>query len=623
MAFDISTARPVSSGGFDISSAQPAIDPNIMANAQAKNPQFIPDPGVGINTFVEPALSLVSGAIAEPVAGLAGLASAPFVGADKAADIVGETREGMTFQPRSAQGKAGQRALGEFVAGGIDAASEALAPIQQASSEVGGGPLFSGDIAFNLTGSPELATLAETTPTLVAELFGVHALRSIKPGTRLLKPDGNPTKLLENRLDKQGLVFNGLTPEARSSIPEFAPKGLIPSSGDAASSVNEAVKQQIKSGARDNSLATLKVVGDNVVPDKAGLEAVRQGFDDGFVQAVKTASPESKSAMSKMLDITQKVGKNRRAALDSRPTDIVGQALSKRIAFIRNQANDAGKELNEIANTKLRGQPLDAQPVVTRLQESLSDLDVELIDGANGVPQPVFKGSLISKDRAAQKAIKDAIDLMSEGGAPDALRFHKLKRQLDNIIDFKKKSAGGLSDAGRNVLKGLRASLNDSIREVNPDYARVNDVLSSSLTALDDFQKVAGTSIDIFGEGSAKAIGQDMRGLMSNRKSRVRLENSVNALDKVASDLGATFGDDIKDLALFANSIEDRFGAVAQTSFKGEIESAINRAGQQGAKATALQAGVERVAKGAEKLRGVNDLNAFRAMRDILRTQEQ
>jgi hypothetical protein len=622
MAFDLSTARPVQQPtGFDISTAQPVqpqIDPNILAQAQQRDPSLIPAPEIGVRTFVDPALTLATGAIAEPVAGVIGAATAalPFTAEGSGAGVADIVREKLTFQPTTAQGQAGLRAVGgvaEKVVGALDA-------VNQFGRDIGVPEVLlrpAADVAFE-QGGPLAGAVVAAIPTAILEFLGLRGLQTLRPGSKLLKPDGRPTKLLENKLDKQGLVFDNLSPEAKATIPEVAPKRLIPGGREVAGPSENILVEQIKSGAKDNALAGLKVVKDQVVPDKAGLEAIRQGFDDGFVQAVKTASPESKSGMKQMLDITQRISKNRRLALDIRPTDVVGNSLSKRITFIRDKATQARKELNNIATTQLRGQSVDGAPVVTKLQESLANLDIELIDGPGGIPEPVFRGSLISKDKAAQRAIRNVIDLMAEGVKPDALRFHKLKRQLDNMIDFNKKSAAGLSDAGRNVLKDIRSSLNESVRAVNPDYARVNDVLSSSLTALDDFQKVAGSSIDIFGEGSAKAIGQDMRGLMSNRKSRVRLENNVNQINQVASDLGGVFGDDIKDLALFANSIEDRFGAVAQTSFKGEIESAITRAGQQGAKATAAEAVIGAVAKGAEKLRGINDLNAFRAMSDIL-----
>ena len=612
IAFD----QAVSRGIITLPSAEPQIDPDILAKAQAKNPQFIPAPeGDVIDAFVEPALAITSAAPAAIAGGVSGLATAPLVGLEGAAEISQNVQEQRTFQPRTERGQAGLRAFGETVLSGLDSVNQFGRDIGLPESLLQ--PI--GDVTFEGTGSPGLATLAVTAQAALLELIGLRGLQRVRPGSRLLRPDGTPTKLLEKTLDKQGLVFNNLTEQAKDSIPAVAPKRIIPGRKEIVPVSEKILVEQIKSGAKDNALATLKVVKDRVVPDAAGVEAVKQGFDSGFVQAAKSASRETKAGMRKMLDIVQRVKSNTRLGLDIRPGNIVGDSLSKRIKFIREQATSARKELDTIASTQLPGQRVDGAPVVAQLQKSLGDLDIELIDGPNGVPRPVFEGSQISKDRTSQRIIRDVIDLMAEGGQPDALRMHKLKRQLDRMIDFRKKSAGGLTDAGRDVLKDIRTSLNQSIRAVNPDYARVNDVMSSSLNALDDFQKAAGTTIDIFGEGSNAIIGQKMRTLMSNNQGRINLENSVNQLNSVAADLGANFGDDIKDLALFANSIEDRFGVAAQTSLKGDIEGVITRAGQQGAKATLVQAGVEKVAKGAEKLRGINDLNAFRAMNELLK----
>jgi hypothetical protein len=621
MAFDPTTARPIQpqAGGFDISTAQPQqevqIDPNILAQSAAFQRQQPPLPiGGPVSAVVEPALTLATGAIAEPVAGIAGLATTAIEGPEAGARAVEATRQALTFQPGTEAGQAGQQFLGETIGG-------ALESVNQFGRDIGVPEVLLepiGDVAFEATGSPVVGAVVSAVPTAIFEFLGLRGLQTLRPGSKLLKPDGRPTKLLENTLDKQGLVFDNLSAPAKASIPEIAPKRLIPGGKEIVPTSEKVLVEQIKSGAKDNALAGLRVVGDRVVPDKPGIEALRQGFDDGFVQAVKTASPESKAGMKKMLDIVQRVKAKTRLGLDIRPGNIVGDSLSKRIKFIRGKANEARQELNSIVKDKLKGQTVNMEPVITQLQESLGKINVSLIDGPNGVPVPVFKGSQISKNKAAQRAVRETIDLISEGGIPDALRAHNLKRQFDDMIDFKKKSASGLSKEGQKFLKDIRASLNETVRQVNPDYARVNDVLSNSLTALDDFQKAAGTTIDIFGEGSNAIIGQKMRTLMSNNQGRINLENSVNQLNSVAAGLGAKFGDDIKDLASFANSIEDRFGVAAQTSLKGDIEGVITRAGQQGAKATILQEGVSKLAKGAEKLRGINDLNAFRAMSDIL-----
>tara|TARA_R110002096_G_scaffold152085_2_gene315019 strand:+ start:3414 stop:5339 length:1926 start_codon:yes stop_codon:yes gene_type:complete len=548
----------------------------------------------------ELAVSMATGAIAEPLAGFAGAGAAIMPGGQSGAEAVESARQSLTFQPKTEKGQQKMQALGSMA---------------ESIPDVGGA---TGDFVFDLTGNPELATVAATTPTLVAELVGLGILKKIRTGAPLLNEAGRPTKLLRKALDKQGLDFDNLTPEARATIPATATQSPISGGSRPASNAEAAVMQQIKSGGRDDALAGIKVVGGKIAPDKAGLEAVRQGFDAGFVQSVKTADKATRDSMAKMLTKARRIKSSRRVGLDTRPTDIIGDAVTDRVKFIRNKADGARVELNQIASEKLSGVSVDTAPVLQQLEKSLGELDVQLVDTGTPKPSLEFSGSMISKDRTSQRIIKDVVDLMAEGGQPDALRMHKLKRQLDSIIDFRKKSAGGLTDAGRGVLKDVRRSLNDSIRAVDSDYARVNDTLSQSLTALDDFQQVSGKSIDVFGEGANKAIGTDMRALMSNRKGRVNIENALNQITETATNLGGKFSGDIKDMVMFADGIEDVFGATARTSLKGEMESAMRQAGQQGATATMAEKAVSAAARGAEKMRGINDFNAFEAMTELL-----
>lgn len=75
--------------------------------------------------MAESAASLGSGMIATPVAGLAGAAAAPFVGSDRAAEIVRGTQSALTYQPRSEVGQAVTQGLSypfEKLAQGADAA---------------------------------------------------------------------------------------------------------------------------------------------------------------------------------------------------------------------------------------------------------------------------------------------------------------------------------------------------------------------------------------------------------------------------------------------------------------------------------------------------------------------
>lgn len=548
--------------------------------------------------------ALASGVVAEPLAGIAGIGAAIVPGGRTGAEAVEATREALTFQPRT---EAGERRV-QQIGGALEPVGRALETTED----------FLGHAVFDLTGSPALAAGAATTPTLVLEALGLGALRKMRVGTRLIDDSGRPTKALRKQLNKQGLEFETLTPESKALIPVVADQSFIAKSPIIKPTTEKALVEQIKSGGKDDALASLMVIGDKVSPDQMAAEAIKQGFDQGFVQSVKTASGGTKRRMKNMLSDMRKIKASRRASFDIRPSNEVGNAVAGRIKVVRDATSRARKELDQIASKNLTGLDIDAAPVVGQLEKSLSDLNIRLIDGPKGKPVPDFKLSDVAKDRTSQRIIKDAIDLLAEGGKPDAMRFHRLKRQLDKMIDFRKKSAGGLTDAGKGVLKDLRRSLNDSLRAADQDYARVNDTLSSGLTALDDFQQASGRSIDIFGEGSSKAIGTNMRSLMSNRQTRVNLDNALNQLEDTAKSLGGVFDDNVKDLVMFADGIEDVFGATARTSLKGELESALKQTGQQGVKATAAQKVVEKAAEGAEKLRGINEFNAFEAMSDLL-----
>ena len=76
-----------------------------------------PQPGFGENftAGAEMLLSVGSAALAEPIAGLAGLASLPFSGSEGATENIRATQEALTFQPRTETGQAFARNAGEFL----------------------------------------------------------------------------------------------------------------------------------------------------------------------------------------------------------------------------------------------------------------------------------------------------------------------------------------------------------------------------------------------------------------------------------------------------------------------------------------------------------------------------
>jgi len=109
----------------------------------------------------ETALSIGSSMIAEPVAGLAGIAQSvnPFAEAGAGANAVDATRQALTYQPR---GEAGQEYMQNI--------GEAVQPVAEAL-EVPARAL--GDTAFDVTGSPAVAAGFYSLPTAALEVAGL------------------------------------------------------------------------------------------------------------------------------------------------------------------------------------------------------------------------------------------------------------------------------------------------------------------------------------------------------------------------------------------------------------------------------------------------------------------
>lgn len=626
----------------DTASVQPAQtqepftpnQPQTQPQVQQPQPQFQPQlsprkllvieeikkRGLGdrLLSILEPAASVASSVIAAPIAGIAGMATVPFAGVDAATDVINALTEGLTYKPMSEAGQEGLQSFGK-----------ALKPVTDTLEKAKTGL---GDPVLDVTGSPTLATAAYMVPDTLLALLSLKGLQGVRSGTVLKDSAGRPTKVLKKAFNKLGIEYENLSKEAVDAIPAKVQPKLLGSSG-VDPVIESSVIKQIESGARDNGLAKLMTEytpsGAKLKADKVAEEAIKQGIRDGQVQAIKTMNPATKEKAINMLDIMKKTKANERSSLDVRPSDIVGSAIEDRLLFLRSEAGLAKDELDFIVKHNLEGVPVDTAPVLNTLKKTFTDLDLdfkrgdagEILRNKSGQPTVEFTGSMISKDRSAQKAIRDLVELLGEGGAPDAARLHKLKRQIDVMVDYKKQSAMGLSGAGKKALKDVRVSLNDTLRTLDPEYARVNDTLHTAIGAMDSLDEAVG-GIEIVGKGSGKAMGQKMRSLMSNNIGRVKLENALDQINEATKKLGGTTLTDVKDLAHFGNILDERFGTMAKTGFAGQVEQGAAQAAKtmtQSPSKTAVDM-VGKVAKtGYEKFRGINDFNAFNSLETLLR----
>jgi hypothetical protein len=379
------------------------------------------------------------------------------------------------------------------------------------------------------------------------------------------------------------------------------------------------IKSQLAQTPDSVDLVNVRLSGTQVVPDNEAASAIKQGWKDGTVASIKAATEKDRSAMTKMLNIF-KIGEKREAfRAMNRPADILGDTVQTRVDFLANANQQAGKAIDRIANTRLRGQAVNYDPAINSFLDDLGAMGVKVELDQNGVAKAILQGSDIQGDKAAQRILNTVLERLSTAKAPDAYGVHTAKRFIDTQVNYGKKNlANPLTAQAERALKNLRRNLNQSLGEKFPVYKAANEKYADTITALDDLQRAAGTQIDFDSPNANKALGTAMRKLTSNYGTRANLIDSLDQANQVASKYGMKLDDDIVNQLIFVNELDRMFGAAADTSLKGQMSQALET-GVEIARGNAAQRAMELVAEKAQNLRGVNKENAIKAMEEILK----
>ncbi len=128
--------------------------------------------------------------------------------------------------------------------------------------------------------------------------------------------------------------------------------------------------------------------------------------------------------------------------------------------------------------------------------------------------------------------------------------------------------------------------------------------------------------MNLAGGNADKATGTLLRRMMSNVQSRVNLVDAVDNLETISKKYGASFDDDIATQMLFADELDSVFGPVARTSLQGEVAKSVKTGlGAASSNTTATGAAIDAAAAGVEKLRGINQENAFKSISELLKRE--
>jgi len=434
-----------------------------------------------------------------------------------------------------------------------------------------------------------------------------------------------PEGMIEKGVDIAGQVVAGGIVVPSPAIAKQAPPAFKRTPFTRQSPVKQDMTRMAQSGSDDISLAKYKLDpktgGTTVTQDKVSKEAIKQGFDKGFVASIKTASKADKKKAFEMITIMEKGKASKAFAGKYRPSDVAGRTLINRYETIAKANKTAGSRLTEIAKG-LKGE-VNHSSAVNKFIAALKEKGITITDDLKLVFQNSDLEGTTPDARKAQRILNDTFKRMRDTRTPNAYDVHRLKKFIDNQVTFGKSSLGE-AGAAESMIKNLRHNLDKILDDQFPKYNEVNTIYAETKGAIDFLQDVAGKKMNLIGPNADKATGVLLRKLLTNYEKRVRLIDATDLLDEVSTKY-AGYGQkllkgeglgkhDLNIQVMVFDELDRVFGPAATGSFQGQIKQGVESVARKNIKEHV----VDIAAKGAEKALGVNEERAFDAIKKLL-----
>lgn len=479
--------------GTDQSVIQNAVRSQLGVTAQPQAEDF---PG---SSVIEPAATVASSLLAEPLAGFSGIVGGP--------EAVAGVREAFTFQPRTEAGQEGLETLGSLVKFGVDVANIPISGlagilelvtgqgIEQAANTIksiqqqGAGKAL-GERALEVTGSPLAATIAETLPTAALAATGVRrtgpAAPSITPEratdiTRTIAAgEARGVPVLTSDIFKPRSVLGKLSQQFSERIPVVGTGGRRAKQQTARVEALEAIDQ-----------ATPAIEASDII---SGLNA--------------SANKTRVAAGKRISDVTANMSQLGTVAT-GRTFDAIDQAVSKLTAPGKLKNEALVKDLNELKQTLGEtGQTFETLRQFRTDTRSIADkVDVQ------------GRSQLRSGDKAL-------LDSVIQGVTKDLDAF-VLKNTNERSLARYKQADKSYAEEARKLTKSRLKTVLDK-GDVNPELVN-NMLFSSSPSQVELLFK----NLDSSGRQNARLSLMRRAIDNSTRKGEISPERFVSELGKL------------------------------------------------------------------------------------------
>ena len=456
--------------------------------------------------------SVATLAVAEPAIGLGaiGTLAGTYGDVDRAADFVDEGRQwaGEIAKPSTKGAQENLESIGEL-----------LAPLAEGLETVSS---FLGDTTLEWSGSPGLAAVAYSLPTVALEASGFKGFRSAKTGvTRIV--DADLRRAQKFALQDPELKYSGSVAEVKLNK-----KGQL-------------------------------------VDDKAGKALVKNGIRPNDTAIITNSTPATKQRMGKMVEAFEDAKGNNVLAMSNKTTQAIGDSVTARLQALQARRTAAGERLDAVVKGELGKTPVD-------ITSSLSDVNAVLKaegivpvirNGKVRLPKNWEKGTVfgLSTMAPAKRAIEDVyklFEMKTKVGRTDLKSAHSLKKNLDELVDATKLAEAGVPANTIRTIAKMRKQINDILGEVDA-YGAVNGELSQIIEVMKPFGKHLKQGEKWSDAKVSSVVGERMKTLSADSASAVELVSELSALEKTLKALEIPFPDDPRALIVFRETLLENF----------------------------------------------------------------
>ncbi|WP_299084942.1 hypothetical protein [uncultured Paraglaciecola sp.] len=535
----------------------------------------------------------LSGAVTQPLSALYGIASIPFR-PEEARQIADDLAEAMTIDPETEEGRIGLERLSQS------------APIQTLMKALSGAKPFitegGGDIAEFYLGEGA-RKYGEAVGDFLPEI--AEAAAGMKPAISAARAAGQAT--VQAGGDLMIAVGQGVANVAGRTLDttgKMRPSQMI---------LRRRAQDALEAGDVFNEEAAgFRLVDGRLEDHPNAQDALGNGFDPLVVNHLKHANAATKTQGRRMVDLRDRIerGAITPEAGEMRAADIVGQSAKHRYEHLQDTITAARKRKN-VAVKDLRGKPIDLREATDNLVGRLDELGVRYGVDANGNFDPlqplVFKDSVFALNPAAQTKMQAFLSDLATAGRVDAHKAHIYKLGIDDMVGYGRESAEGITGKVETFFKEFRHDLNQSIRQVSPDYADANDVMTDLLDTVKEVDDLIGKKYD----PTDRQFGLLSRKTLTNYRDGERVLQVMNDLTEKANKHGGQFDDNLMTLTRLYTDMNRVIRHEAPGGFGGLVQGADLRRGPID---TLVDVGVTEI----NALRGRDRYSAIQALKNLL-----